>query len=180
MPYSIYRDLTAGGGALIDQISHWDDNLFSGSKLPPDFETPVAFEIDLDTEGRRMPTLFMTPAFVTRRAFHDALLAAGVNNVDAYPAVIQNTETGEEFTDYLFLNVVGRVRCADMAASEYKAIGPGINLIDRVVVEESKLPSVHIFRLDEDPLKVVISDRLYERLGDAGFDDIYYQPVVVR
>src|SRR6266705_1290831 len=143
MPYSLYRDLTAGGGALIKQVSHWDDNLFSGAQLAPGFEVPVVFKIDVHTEGRRMPTLFMVPAFVARKAFYDVLLAAGVDNVDAYPAVIRNTETGEELTDYVFLNVVGRVSCEDMSASEHRKIGPRINLIDRIVIERAKLPQTH-------------------------------------
>ncbi|HUK20256.1 MAG TPA: DUF1629 domain-containing protein [Gemmatimonadales bacterium] len=180
MPYSLYRDLTAGGGALIDQTSHWDVNLFSGAKLPPDFEVPLTFEIDLDTEGRRMPTLFMVPALVARKPFFDALLRAGVDNVDAYATVISNTQTGERFTDYLFLNVVGRVAAADLAASAHRPLGGGMQLIDQITIPRDRLPQSHIFRLAEDELKVVISDSLYEKLAGAGFDDVYFQPVTVR
>lgn len=179
MPYSLYRDLTAGEGALIDQTSHWDINLFSGARLPPDLEVPVTFEIDLDSAGRRMPTLFMVPAFVARKAFYDAMVRAGVDNVDPYPALIRNSETGEAFTEYLFLNVIGRVAGADMEASEHQAIGPDMRLLDRITIARVKLPRAHIFRLAEDELKVVVSDHLCEKLREAGFEDIYYQPVAV-
>jgi hypothetical protein len=180
VPYTIDRDLTAGGGALIDQVSHWDVNLFSGARLPATFKVPVEFSIDTDSEGRRMPTLFMVPAFVATRAFHEALLAAGVDNVEAYPAVITDPASGARTTDYVFLNVVGRVQCADLAGSETQEIGHGVTLIDRLAVKGDQLPEAHIFRLQEDELTVVISDHLHDRLLAAGFDDIHYEPVTVR
>ena len=179
MPYSIYRNLT-GHGALIKKVSHWDVNLNKGVKLPADFETPVTFKVDQSTEGREMPTLFMVPTFVARRKFFDALVAAGVDNVDAYPAVIRDESAGKEWKDHLFLNVVGVVSCADLAASESHELGPDIRIVDRIVMERGKVPKAHIFRLAEDKLRVVISDRVHERLRDAGFDDVYFQPVEVR
>jgi hypothetical protein len=180
LPYSIYRDLTAGGGALIDQTSHWDVNLNTGTKLPASFEVPVEFEIDQDNQGRRMPTLFMVPTFVARKPFYDALVAAGVDNLDAYPTVIRDTATGNEWKDYLFLNVVGVVKCADLEASEYHEIGPDMRLMDRIAIQSDKVPTVHLFRLAEDKLKVVVSDHVYEQLRNQAFDDVYFQPVDVR
>lgn len=180
MPYTLYRDLTQGGGALIKQVSHWDDDLNSGAKLPATFETPVVFKLDVSSPGRRMPTLFMVPAFVTTQRFLDVLIAAGVDNVDAYPVVIRNPTTGEELTDYVFLNVVGRVACADLEASDSRELGPGVQLIDDLVVFAEKLPPLPLFRLAEDELKVVVSDAVHDRIRAAGFDDVYLKPVRVH
>jgi hypothetical protein len=179
VPYSLYRNLT-GNGALIKKVSHWDVNLNKGVKLPPDFETPVVFKIDPSTPGREMPTLFAVPAFVARPAFHDALVAAGADNVDAYPAVIRDENAGRESTDYRFLNVVGVVSCADLAASDSRELGPGVRIVDRIVMERARVPRAHIFRLAEDKLRVVVSDEVHEKLAAAGFDDVYFQPVEVR
>jgi hypothetical protein len=163
VPYSIYRDL-GGNGALIKKLSHWDVNLNKGGALPADFETPVEFKIDQSTPGREMPTLFVVPTFVVRRPFYDALVAAGVENVDAYPALIRDEPTGTEWKDYLFLNVVGVVKRSDLAASEARGT----------------VPTPHVFRLAEDTLRVVVTDHVHERLRAAGFDDVFFQPVEGR
>jgi hypothetical protein len=117
------------------------------------------------------------PAFLAERKVYDTLVAAGVDNVDAYPAVIQNTDTGEQFDDYFFLNVIGVVACADLANSDYAELGGGSRIIDGVAIKADRLPSAHLFRLAEDQLKIVVSDQVQSRLLAAGFTDIHFEPV---
>lgn len=162
-------------GALVDLGSHSLVNFASGVKLDPGFKEPVEFEVDLDLEGRRMPTFFTVPAFLAKRAFYEHLQAGGADNVDAYRALIQNGETGERWEDYVVLNIVGLVSCADMAASEYAELGPGINVIDEIVVDPARVTGLQIWRLAEDPLQILISERLYEHLRAAGYDDVYFE-----
>lgn len=179
MPFTVTR-LVAEDGALIDQVSHHDVRLNAGRKFKPGFAVPVEFEIDLDTEGRRMPTMFLVPAFVARKPFYESIVAGGVDNVDAYPALITNEETGERFDDYLLLNVVGKVACAHLEASSYEEIGPGMRMINRLVLDKTKLPDLHMFMLAEDINKIVISDRLHDHLQRAGFDDLYFEELPVE
>ena len=178
MPYVVYRGLTEDS-VLLNQVTHLDQDLELGRKLPPDFTAPVEFRIDLTSEGRRMSSLFVLPAFLVHQRLHEALVAVGIDNVDPYPAVIRNQETGQEWDDYLFLNIVGLVACADLANSDYAELGPDINVIDKVAIKADRLPSAHIFRLAEDRLKIVVSDRVHDHLISAGFTDIYFEPVVI-
>ncbi|MDQ3998541.1 MAG: hypothetical protein M3303_16140 [Gemmatimonadota bacterium] len=180
MPFTLHRRLT-GGGALLKKRSHVRDRLNAGFKLDADFAGPVKFVIDESTEGRRMPTLFTTPAFVTKRAFYEALLAGGVDNIDPYAVEIVDRATSQRFDDeYLFLNVVGRAECADLAASEYGEMGPDLRMINRLVLDGSKMPDTHIFRLADDITKIVVSDHLKDHLSAAAYEDVHFEPVLVK
>jgi hypothetical protein len=178
MPYAIQR-LVADDGALVDRTSHHDVNFISGRRFPPDFPAPVTFDIDTDEEGRRLPTLFTVPVFLARREFLALLNDAGVDNVDAYPAVIRDPDTGRLIRDYLALNVVGLVASADLAASEYAELGPGLLAIDRVVLDPKRTPDALMYRLAEDPLQIIVADSIAERVRAAGFDDVYLNPLTV-
>ena len=178
MPYVVYRGL-GEDSALLDQVSHLDQDLELGRKLPPSFEVPVEFEVDLTSDGRRMSSLFVIPAFLVHKKLHDAMLVAGIDNVDPYRAVIRNEDTGEQWNDYLYLNIIGVVACADLTQSDYAELGPDINVIDRVTIKKALLPNAHIFRLAEDRLKIVVSDRVHDYLIAANFTDIHFEPVVM-
>lgn len=178
MPY-IMKRLVAEDGALIERRSHFDVRFLAGQPFGSGVVPPVLFELDTDVEGRRMPTLFMVPAFVARRELFDTLLAAGVDNVEAVPAVITDPETGAAHHDYLVLNVVGRLAAADLDASEAADLGDGMHVVDRLVLDPARTPGALIFRLDEDPVLVVVADDVRDRLLAAGFTDIHFEPVTV-
>jgi hypothetical protein len=178
MPSIVYRGLVQGS-ALLDQKSHFELDLESGSPLPPDFTGPVEFEIDLTSDGRIMSSLFVMPAFLVTKKLYEALRAAGVDNVDPYPAIIRNTESGEQFDDYLFLNVVGLIACADLANSDYQEISPDVKMVDTMAIKREDVPDVPMFRMAEDPLKVVVSDKVQRQLIEAGFTDIHFEAATI-
>jgi hypothetical protein len=174
------KRMVAEDGALIDQASHWDTNFISGRKFPADFPVPVTFDLDVDSEGRRMPTLFTVPAFVARRTFADVLKTAGVDNIDIYPAVISNSETGERIGDYVLINIVGTAACADLGASQTIELGEDLRMIDRPVLRQESLPDAHMFRLAEDPLQIIVSDAVVERVRGLGLQDVHFEPVEIN
>lgn len=174
MPYVMSR-LVEEDGALIDQTSHWDTNFFSGQRFGPAFQVPVTFDLDTDVDGRRMPTLFSVPALVARREFCDVLMESGIDNVETYPARIRDPASGASDDSYVVLNIVGMAASADLKASEYAEIGPGLRMMDHVVLDPRRVPDARIFRLAEDPLQVIVVDEVYERVRAAGFDDVYFE-----
>lgn len=160
---------------MIDLRSHWDYDLNSGRPVGPGFHGPVSFEIDLDSPGRDMPTIFTTPGFVARKRFVADLKGSGVDSVDVYPVVIADRETGQVYTDYEFVNIVGLVSCADMAQSECMALGPGINVIDKLVLDAQRTADLLMFRLAEDPLQIVVAQRVVDYLLARGYTDLYLE-----
>jgi hypothetical protein len=177
MPYLLYRRLTENS-ALLQQESHFDFDLESGKDLPTGCPEPVEFTIDTTSMGREMSLLFVMPAFLVKRDLFKFLTQAGVKNIFAYAAVIRNEETGERWDDYVFVNVIGLNACADLANSDYSEIGNS-KVIDQLAIKAGQVPSVDIFRLLEDPLSIVVSDRIYHRLTSSGFTDIHFEPVTI-
>jgi hypothetical protein len=178
MPYVIGTQFN-GDVALLDLRSHWDTDFFSGHPLPPTFTPPVQLTVDLDSPGRTMATLYTVPAFVARKAFVQLLAEAGADNVDSYPVVIRNEETGETFDDYLLLNIIGLIACADLGANPGEMLGPDIRVLDAPVLKGAALGDVRIFRLAEDPLQIIVADGVAERIRAAGFTDVYLEQLQV-
>lgn len=163
-------------GALVDQVTHWEVPLISGRPITSEVAEPIEFEIDLDSEGRRMPTFFTTPAFLVKNSFYQDLLSFGVDNLQAYRATITNTETGECWNDYRVLNVVGLIECADVSASDVSRLGPDLLFFNSVTVDKDALPGdLLVFRLGEDPTKIIVADRTVTAIQDKGYDDIYFE-----
>jgi len=76
----------------------------------------------------------------------------GVDNIDAYSCVVNDTETGEQFTNYKLCNVIGLIDVFDMEASELHEDSPEdvAYLFNEIVIDEKKARG-HIFfaRMDE-------------------------------
>ena len=172
--------MIAEDGAMIDLKSHWDLSFISGRRFPKDIGGPVLFDLDLDIEGRRMPTFFTTPALVAKKSFYSDLVDAGVDNIDVYPCVITLPETGEKNSEYQVLNIVGLCSCANMDASEYSTLGPSIHIIDELVIDRQRLPDALMFRLAEDSGKIIISDPLYRFLSRRSYGDIFFEKIRVQ
>ncbi len=71
---------TKTGSLFVDYSSDEQGEPFKGALI-----------CDLDDEDRTgvLPTLFMSPALIGTRAFHDDLLRIGVNNIEVQPAIIR-------------------------------------------------------------------------------------------
>lgn len=177
--YYLMSRLVAEDSALIESKSHTDTNFFSGSKLAPDFKPPVLFDLDLDVEGRRMPTFFDVPAFVARKSFYELLLSTGIDNIDTYPAVIRDAVSGAPIHGYLVVNIIGLVACVDLSSSETSELGDGLRLINKAVLRKERLPNAHIFRLVEDPLQIVVSEVVANAIREHGLGDVYLEPANV-
>lgn len=174
MPFYMTRRV-AEDGAMIDQTSHWEVDFFAGRRFEPDFESPVTFDLDTDIEGRRMPTFFTVPAFVAQREFASVLSSAGVDNIDIYPARIDDPETGATFTEYVLINIIGSLSVADLSASEVSELGPGMRMIDKIVLKDRAPREVQMFRLAEDPLKIIVSDAVATAVRSASLNDVYLE-----
>lgn len=158
--------------ALLTQESHWDTNFLSGWKLEGEFTPPLKLAVDLDLEGRTLPTLFTSPALVVRRWFAELLQEAGARELEVYAAEIHNEETGEVSHDYVVANIYRRVAAADLEASPGFELGPGIRVVDEPVLRKGAAEQIPIFRLVEDPLQIIVSDQVAARIRAAGLSDV--------
>lgn len=174
MPYMMRRNI-ARNGAVVQQASHSRVRLNTGQRLPAGVVPPFLFRLDAEIEGGGvMPTLFDIPTLIAKRAFIDLLQANGVDNLEVVAASIQNPLTGETITDYSYVNILGLVTAASLEHSETSELGENVRLVDNpVLVSSSWVAPFRLFRLAEDPRRIIIDDGLAEVIRAAPFGDIY-------
>ena len=167
----------AEAGAIIYQDSHDLVLLRSGVALDADVEGPMRFKLDEEVHDGELPTLFTTPGFITTRKFLADLGRAGIENLQAYDAIIEDTVDGRLIDDYAFVNVIGLVECANLDRSRANRVGPKIRMIDQLVLDASRVPDLDLFRLAEDKRFILISERAYRHLSMLGYRDVYFEEI---
>lgn len=167
----IFRDATVS----IDKMSHGEYSITLGEKMPPDFPEPMLFEIDTTIGAGLMPTIFL-PDTVFSLEFIDALRSAGVDNFDTYKVLITNPDTGEKFENYRAVNIIGRVSCTDLSASNYDELA-GSCVMRRLVIKPERARGAYMFRLHEDAIQILVSDHVVQHLPLARFPDVAFIPV---
>jgi hypothetical protein len=104
--------------------------------------------------------------------YHETLKAGmdsfGIENVKYMPVVLRDQESGEKENRYFLANIIGLLDCVDMSKSKTKPWVTGIGFdFQSMVIDESKTNGAKIFRLKEDPTKVIINEELKQYFDDT-------------
>jgi hypothetical protein len=145
-----------------------------GKKFDKSILGPLIFDLDDNYPGR-FPDFFNE----TIPLFSDKLLAAlheiGVDNINAYPAVIVDGKDNVVSDKYKAVNIIGVVAAADIAASSIAA-GEKPTLIDTsfdsLEIDESKTQGLLIFRLAEYVGAIIIHQKVKDYLVAHGFENL--------
>lgn len=175
MKYYQMAAIHRADGTVITLKTHRRAILKSGEPLEAGFDSPVVVKLDDEHAGGRLPTFYESPAFIGTHDFHRALMEAGASNIETVPVVIQNRVTGTECLDYVLMNIVGRVACADMARSQHRSLGPGMTVIDDLVLKAGGFGGLHLFVADEDTDVMVISEQVHRHLSARGYPDVVFR-----
>jgi hypothetical protein len=97
----------------------------------------------------------------------EALKQQGVDNIDYYPVVLRDQNDDSLEDGFSIANIIGLLDCVDMNKSKVKwwPSRMGFNFLS-MVIDESKTHGFKIFRLKEDPTKVIINEELKRYLLD--------------
>lgn len=167
-----------GNGAFLFQASH-DLTLLSSGALIEGFKGSLVCKLDPEEKDPDLPTFFEDPAFIGTKAFEQELAKAGVDNIQVLPVVIKDTRKKRQIKDYVLLNIVGRVSCADMSRSEHSSLSDDPNddmtIIDKLVIHRSKVRGLDLFVADEDTDCIVVSKRVRDALAKAGHEDVLFE-----
>lgn len=176
MYYTIGRKLS-NDSVVIDAISHFDRSLRLGEPVGPDFPTPMLFEIDTEISGSKMPSLFLEAGPLFEKSLYEAFIRAGIDNIEVFPAIITNPETGDVFDSYVGVNIVGLVSCADMSSSEYDELADSY-VMRRLVINPINTRGLLLFRLFEDPMQILVSDQVVANIETQRFPDLLLTSVI--
>jgi hypothetical protein len=143
---------------------------------PPE---PVTAEVVPGYEGI-IAELFTVPVPLMTRRLLAVLRAAGVDNIDAYDAVIRDNATGKSYTDHVAFNLIGAVAAADLErtlTSPYSSRNLIARDIDALVVSETAANGLLMFRLAESVNAILVHDSLKQAVEAAGIDTLsFFEP----
>jgi hypothetical protein len=158
-------------GHVEDQNTTELANKFTrGHLLSPD-ERPRDLTIRVELGPETYPDLFMlqrTP--IVSDEFLSRLRTTGIDNFETFPATIielprEGRERGREISGHYVLNVIGRVSCLDMAASDLNMFRKKVFRVNRLALDTSKTDDLLLFRVHEFELLVLLSQHAAKALG---------------
>ncbi|MCB9061642.1 MAG: hypothetical protein H6622_08980 [Halobacteriovoraceae bacterium] len=128
-------------------------------------------EIPVLTLEERLNDYYHLPSIMTLELFK-ALKSAGANNLQAFPTKIINAKNDEILEkDYLFINIVGVLSCADLSASKKAAIGDSFYIHD-LIIDKSKQINLPIFRLKESHFEIIVNETVSQAIREGNFSGI--------
>ncbi len=104
-----------------------------------------------------------------------ALKGAGVDNVDAYPMILQRPDTGEQWRNYKAVNFVGCIDAIDMKKSNCRRSATGRLRCESITIDPHAVGDAICFRLKEGPDLLVIHEEVADRLRKQDFVAVLIQ-----
>ena len=170
-----YPSASLGEGPEMD-----DAPWYHGSKLDEDFPVPLNYTLDPSRPGN-IPVMIDDTAYpLMRDDLIEALQAAGVDNLQLFPAIIRDPASGVEHKNYKAFNIVGVVAAADMGKSSRMATTQSAMIdvdFSSLVLDEKKAGPFRLFRLAESVNAIIVDEVVraeVERRGIPGME--FYDP----
>lgn len=139
------------------------------AQQPP---TPVRVTIAPGDAGR-MGEYYGSQIWLMSKRLRDFFTAAGVDNIDYYPAEIVDVESGNSYDNFFAFNVVGLISAADLGKSRYSDID-GLKMFDSISVDAGKAKGALLFRMAESPSQILVHESIKlkaerEKISDLRF-----------
>lgn len=155
----------------------YDDVWFDGDKLDDGVPQPFTYYVN---EGKLLSYYSETPPLMSDRLLK-ALIDSGVDNIDAYNAVLHVSGEDKPVTNYKSINIIGLVSAVNEEKSEAIDLGIDVGVMSprfftKLKVSEDKANDLLLFRLAERVSQIVIHHSVKESL-EKEFDDLKFTPV---
>lgn len=134
-----------------------------------------------DDHGPYMPAYLRDAYPLFRDDLILAMRECGVDNLQAFDAIVHDSENGANYTNYKAVNIVGLMAVADMEKS-VATVHEGPALIDvefdKLVIDEKKARGAFMFRLAEATGTILVHERVRDCLLRKGFgkDLAFFEP----
>lgn len=154
-----------------------------GELLAIDVPEPVVYDLEDDSryEYDEVPNIRALSKGLTilfmRNDLYDALMAAGVDNLQVYDAVIRDLQRGIVHKNYKAFNIVGAVSAADMDVS--RMMGATNNEVidvdfDRLVIDEEKCNGLRLFRLAENVSAIIVDEKVRQEIERRSIEGMFF------
>lgn len=163
-----------GASPIVPAVDSW----IKGALIVEPVEQPVVMELDPEEPGTLLD-LYQLDVLVMSKRLVDALIEAGVDNLQVFGLLLIDPTTGARIDSHRLVNIVGAVAVADMAQSRVAGTrGPAMMDVDfdSLAVDESRAAGFLLFRLAECLTAILVHDRVRRHLSARGFTSLVFQP----
>ncbi len=163
---------------LIGMISYngagWGGNFTKGNVVDLGEERVL---IELEEKPDSLPDYFELSATpIVSRAFLDVFEKLPLDNYQIIPVTVITPNT--EISGHYILNILGKVSCVNMAKSTLKMYKKRIMRIVDLSPDLESISGKNLFRIQEYPLAIVISEDVSEALRSNELTGINIMPLV--
>lgn len=147
-----------------------------GIMYPRQVPQPVVCNLNPE-RGNKLRDVYLVdlPLFSNRMV--KLLEDNGVSNLQCFAGGVREPD-GKLHENYQAVNIVGLVSCADLTLSEYlPGTEPPLMGFSKLVIDESKIGANEFFRVQENSLYILVSERLKKAIDEAGFEGFTLNPV---
>ena len=170
------EDLSAALGETPDlNQAPW----YSGRPVNATFPTPLVYTVNPRRPGSLCALYAAEEYPLMRDDLIEALRAAGVDNLQLFPAVIRDPRTGLEHKNYQAFNIIGVVAAADMNKSVLMGISDSTMIdvnFERLALDEDKAAPFLLFRLGENVGTIIVSDVVRDEVQRRGIEGMNFLP----
>lgn len=148
-----------------------EQSVMKGQFIDPDKLPELIFEHDFPV-GEPMPHYLTGGTVLASQKLLKVLDNVGVDNYQAFPAILVNPQTKEIKRDYYLFNVLGLVKATSINDSNYdelmKGSPEGIDLpllaFNELVIDSKKTYGTYMFRLAEEPISIIVNAQVVHAL----------------
>ncbi|MCX9156605.1 hypothetical protein OPU71_10775 [Niveibacterium sp. 24ML] len=168
--------------AYLGRIEYRDDDPFrfwnTGDRFDDEPKEPLRARVILDKQSV-LAEMWETPLPLMTARLHKALLAAGVSNLDTYPVLLEDKQSGNIIDGYLAFNIIGVIAAADAQGTRY-APGSTDRLIsadiDHLIIDPEKVAGGKMFRLAESVSAILVSEDVKTVIEATGISTLTFMP----
>lgn len=141
-----------------------------------EIDLPYRFTMTVvEDEDPRMDAWF-PGSHLMSKALLDTLVAAGVDNLQTFPAEVHREDSDASVPGYVVANIVGRIACAAMAQSETSPLAD-VAYFHRLTISPERAQGRLLFRLDESPMVVLVHETIARVIRAGDFPGLVLEPV---
>lgn len=104
------------------------------------------------------------------------LQSSGVDNLQVFPAEIKHNLTGEIIDDFVVVNIIGMVSCADLSKSDATPLAD-VNYFHKLTIDANKTRGGLMFRLAESRIDVIVAEQVAKNIGKGNFHNLILEPI---
>lgn len=168
---------------FIRSNSHPHLLITNGEVIPKDIALPFEFimeiEINESEEEEQEQLSYEIPNMMSyvrncslmHKDMVAVLKSAGVGNIQTFPASVRHPETEFSYHDYLVVNILDLVACADLQKSQTDPLGPSY-YFHKLKIDESKVGGLLLFRLAEYSFEIIVHPKVAKALIDCNFNGL--------